>query len=167
MSEAGNGGDLDVLAPEPASVKVAGGEVIAISPFFFGQWPRALKLFRPITEAVQKAGIAGFNGKGLSLAPDWVLRLPAVMDEAGEALLEFVGFAIGKPRAFFDTLGGDDGIALTKAVFEVNTDFFVRKIAPMLGLAIKPTPVDPAPADGAASSPDSSPADTLAPTSTE
>jgi hypothetical protein len=77
------------------------------------------------------------SAAGFSLAADWPLRLPQVMDEAGESLLEFVAFAIGKPRAWFDDLEGDEGIALTKLVFETNGDFFVRRIAPMLGLAVQ------------------------------
>jgi hypothetical protein len=40
------------------------------------------------------------------------------------------------PRSFFDTLPADDGLALTKAAFEVNGDFFVKRIAPRLGMAI-------------------------------
>ncbi len=158
--------DLDILAPEPREVTIAGGEVISLSPFFFGQWPKAIRLFRPVTEAVQRAGIAGFSGSGLTLAPDWALRLPQVIDEAGDALIEFVGFAIGKPRAWFDTLGGDDGIALTKAVFETQADFFVARIAPMLGLAIKPDPAAQPAADGSTLSTSSSDTATAAATST-
>lgn len=153
--------DLQTLFPG-REVPLSTGETISLAPFFFGQWPRAIKLFRPVTEAVQAAGIAGFSSAGLTLAPDWPLRLPQVMDEAGEALLAFVAFATGKPREFFDTLGGDDGIALTRAVFEVQGDFFVQRIAPMLGLVIQP----PAAADGAASSPASSPAVTAGTAST-
>lgn len=151
--------DLDTLAPEPREVTVS-GEKIAVNPFFFGQWPKAIRLFRPVTDAVQRAGIAGFSDASLSLASDWVLRLPQVMDEGGEPLLEFLAFAVGKPRAWFDTVGGDDGIALAKAVFEVQSDFFVRKIAPALGMTIKADQPAPAPADGAVSSLASSPSDT-------
>lgn len=158
--------ELDTLAPEPRQVPLRGGETITLEPFKFGQWPRAIRLFRPITEAVKAAGIASLDGGGLQLAADWPMRLPQVMDEGGEALLEFVAFAIGKPRVFFDTLGGDDGVALTKAVFEVNGNFFVARIAPMLGLAAV-QPVAPVVAqDGAPSSPDSSATATAAATST-
>jgi hypothetical protein len=144
--------DLDTLAPEGREVALRSGQKVPVQPFYFGQWPRAIKLFRPVTEAVTKAQIAGFNGANMTLAPDWPLRLPQVMDEAGESLLLFIAFAISMPRQWFDTLDGDDGIALTKAVFEVNGDFFVRRIAPMLGMSIQPSPQT-----GAASSPDSSP----------
>lgn len=153
--------DLDILAPEPRTVSVRGGAVVvSVLPFYFGQWPRAIRLFRPVVEAVRAAGIAGFNGTEMALAADWPLLLPRVMDEAGEALIEFVAYAINKDedqaaqkkRAWFDTLDGDDGIAITKAVFEVNGDFFARRIAPMLGLAIQQRQ-----AGGGPSSPVSSP----------
>lgn len=140
--------DLDKLMPEPREI-TAGGETFTLRPFTFGQLPKAIKLLRPITEAVTSAGIAKFEGKDFFLAPDWPLKLPILMDEAGESLVGFVAFAIGKPREWFDTLGADEGIALTKAAFEVNGDFFVKKVAPMLGMS---TPVATPPA-GVPSSP--------------
>jgi len=143
--------DLKALFPG-RDLTLSTGEVLALQPLYFGQFPAAIRLMRPVTEAVQASGIAGFSGAGLVLAPDWAMRLPQLMDEAGEALIAFVAFATGKPRPWFDTLGADDGIALTKAVFETNADFFIKRIAPLLGLAIQP----PAGEGGAASSPDSS-----------
>jgi hypothetical protein len=146
-------GDLAVLFPE-REVTLSTGEKLELKPFAFGKLPRAIRLLRPVTDAVRAAGIAGFDGTNFALAPDWPLRLPQLMDEGGEALVEFVGFAIGKPREWFDELGADDGIALTKAAFEVNGDFFARRVAPMLGMSI-PRPAaatgEPSPADSAAS----------------
>ena len=83
------------------------------------------------------------------------------MEEGGEARVELVAFAVKKPRAWFDELGSDDGIALTKAAFEVNGDFFARRVAPMLGMSIQPEKA----ATGEPSSPASAPADTVGPTS--
>lgn len=140
--------DLDKLFPD-RDVQLPGGEKITVRPLFFGQLPKAVKLLRPITEAIRSAGIAAFDGKDFSLASDWPLKLPQLMDEGGEGLIEFVAFATSKPRAWFDTIGADDGIALTKAVFEVNGDFFVARVAPMLGMSATPKPT------GATSLPDS------------
>jgi hypothetical protein len=127
--------DIDTLFPgREGTFK---GETITVKPFTFGQFPRAIRLLRPITDAVKDAGIAGMSAAGFSLAADWPLRLPQVMDEAGESVIEFVAFAVGKPRVWFDDLAGDEGIALTKLVFEVNGDFFVQRIAPKLGLAVQ------------------------------
>ncbi len=144
------GGDLAALLPG-REVTLSTGESLTLVPFYFGQLPRAIKLLRPVTDSVRSAGIAGFDGANFALAGDWPLRIPQLMDEAGEALIEFVAFAVGKPRAWFDTLGADDGICLTKAAFEVNGDFFVRKVAPMLGMSVPAQ----SPAIGAPSSPDS------------
>jgi hypothetical protein len=128
-------GGLSVLFPGE-EVK-AGGETITVKPFMFGQFPRAMKLLRPITDAVRSAGIAGFDGKRFFFAQDWPLRLPQLMDEVGEPLLEFIGFAAGKPRSWFDTIPPDEGIALARAAFQVNASFFVQRIAPSLGLAVQ------------------------------
>jgi hypothetical protein len=129
-------GGLSVLFPGE-EVK-AGGETLTIKPFMFGQFPRAMKLLRPITDAVRSAGIAGFDGQQFFFAQDWPMRLPQLMDEVGEPLLEFVGFAAGKPREWFDTIQADEGIALARAAFQVNASFFVQRIAPSLGLAVQP-----------------------------
>jgi hypothetical protein len=140
--------DLEKLLPLDVEVK-AGGETIVPKPFPFGHLPKAVKLLRPIVDAAGSANIMRIEGDTFMLAPDWPLRLPALMDEAGESLLGFVAFAIGKPRDWLDTIGADEGVALTKAVFEVNGDFFAKRIAPLLGMAI---PV--AQPGGAPSSPD-------------
>ena len=137
--------DLDKLLPAGLDVKLGSGETLTLQPFKFGQLPKAIKLLRPVTDAVGGAGIARFDGGNFYLAPDWPLRLPALMDEAGESLLAFVAFASGMPREFVDGLQSDDGIALTKAAFQVNGDFFIARIAPRLGMATPKIPQAGAP----------------------
>jgi hypothetical protein len=141
--------DLEKLLPE-REITIA-GEAITVRPFFFGQLPKAVKLLRPIAEALRETGIASLDGNSLALAPDWALRLPQLFEDAGEPLVEFVAFAVGKPRAWFDTLAADEGVKLTRAVFEANASFFVEKIAPLVGMQ----PVAVATETGAPSSPDS------------
>jgi hypothetical protein len=141
--------DLEKLLPE-REITIA-GEAITVRPFFFGQLPKAVKLLRPIAEALRETGIASIEGNGLSLAPDWALRLPQLFEEAGEPLVAFVAFAVGKPREWFDTLAADEGVKMTRAVFEANASFFVERIAPLVGMQ----PVAVATETGAASSQDS------------
>lgn len=126
--------DIEKLFPGGKEI-TAGGETLTLKPFTFGMLPRAIKLLRPVTEAVGAAGIAKFEGGNFYLAPDWPLKLPQLMDEAGEALVLFIAFAANKPRDWFDTLGADEGIDIAKAVFEVNGDFFVKRVAPKLGMS--------------------------------
>jgi hypothetical protein len=142
--------DLEILFPG-MDVK-AGGETVTVKPFKFGQLAKAVKLLRPITDAVRDTGIAGMNGSGFVLAADWPLRLPELMADGGEPLLEFVAFAVAKPREWLDTLDADEGVELTKTVFEVNSSFFVSRIAPKLGLAVQVSPETSA-ETGAPSSP--------------
>lgn len=129
--------DLQILFP--GKEITAKGETITVVPFFFGAFPRAIKLMQPVAQSLQSSGIIKFAQDGTKvnfvMADGWILKLPQIVSEGGEALIELVAFSIGKPRKWFDTLPGDEGIALTKAVLEVNADFFVRKMAPILGLA--------------------------------
>jgi hypothetical protein len=147
--------DLSALLPgREVTVK---GETLVLMPFFFGQLPRAVKLIQPLASALMAANVASFDGTTMRLAADWPLKVPAIVADGGEALLDLLAFITGKPRAWFDTLGVDEGIALTRAALEVNGDFFVAKVAPMLPVAISP--------DGAPSSPGSLTAGTAGATS--
>ena len=87
------------------------------------------------------------DGTSIKLASDWPLKLPQIVAEGGEALMDVLSYMTGKPRAWFDTLPMDDGIALTRALFEVNGDFFAQRIAPMLPVAV--TSTEPSQADSA------------------
>ena len=69
------------------------------------------------------------------------------------AIASFIGFAVKKPREWFDTVEGDEGFELTKAVFAENASFFEKRIAPMFAELVKSNGSDPT---GEALSPDSS-----------
>lgn len=132
--------DLAVLFP--GKEVTAQGETLTVVPFFFGQFPKAIKLMQPVAQALRGSDIMDFSQDGgkvnFKISPDWVLKLPQIMAEGGEALIEMVAFATSKPRKWFDTLPGDEGVNLTKAVLEVNADFFVRKMLPIFGPVASP-----------------------------
>jgi hypothetical protein len=149
--------DLQTLLPErEVTVRRAGAitgqeqapETLTIAPFFFGQLPKAVKLIQPLAQALGAAQVLTIEGTTVRLSADWPLKLPQIVAEGGEALIDLIAFVTGKPRAWFDTLGIDDGIGLTRAVLEVNADFFAKRVAPMLPVAISQ--------DGAQSGSDSS-----------
>jgi hypothetical protein len=126
--------DLQTLLPEREVT--AKGEVLTIAPFFFGQLPKAVKLIQPLAQALGTAQVLTIDGTTVRLSADWPLKLPQIVAEGGEALIDLIAFVTGKPRAWFDTLGTDEGISLTRVVIEVNADFFAKKVAPMLPVAI-------------------------------
>ena len=131
--------DLEVLLP--GREVVAKGETLVIRPLYFGQYPRAIKLIRPLATIIQETGLfrvqseVGPDGQAraqFSASDNWLGALPVVLEQGGEALIQFFSFAIGKPRDWFDTLPGDEGFRLANAIFQENSDFFVRKIMPLL-----------------------------------
>jgi hypothetical protein len=141
--------DIDTLFPEqeltvhpvdPETGKPLPSETFAVRPLLFTQFGKAIKILRPLASNVNASGILRLTDGGVRIADDWAIRLPELMEDGGEAVFEFVAFAIRKPRPWMDTLQGDDGIAVTKKVLEVNADFFARKMAPMLGFEIPASP---------------------------
>jgi hypothetical protein len=158
--------DLDVLAPAAREV-TAQGEAIRLSPFYFGQFPKVMGLLRQISEQIRGVNVMRFVTEGtqvrFELASDWPALLPQVLELAGEPWIALLGVAANKPRAWFDTLPADEGLALSNALVKVNADFFARKVLPMVQTMMGAPEALP---DGAASSPGSSPAVTAETTST-
>ncbi len=152
--------DLEVLFP--ARQVRAGGEDVQLAPFTFGQIQKAAKLLHPVVAAVQSAGIFSVRNETgdvqFRLVADWPLHIVELLAAGGSDLVAFVAFAVGKPREWVESLSLDEGVVLTRAIFELNADFFVQKVLPTLGLAPQ--------LNGATSSAFSSMPDTDAPTST-
>ena len=131
--------DLDILYPEGKTVSV-GGETFTLRPLTFGRVPQASALLKPVLEALGEA----FSGGPPAIA--WV----DVLATGGESLLVAIAWAIGKPREWLDSVSIDEGVILAQALYEVNADFFTKKVMPLLTvLRVQP--------DGDTSSESSSP----------
>ncbi|MBI3144350.1 MAG: hypothetical protein HYZ18_03600 [Pseudogulbenkiania sp.] len=107
--------DLDVLVPQAQILELA-GQRLTISPLVVGELPAMLKAVRPFAEQ-------------LTGEPDWL----ALLCDQGDALLAALALTSRQPRDWVDALALDDAITLVAAVFEVNADFFVRRVAPKVG----------------------------------
>lgn len=107
--------DLDVMVPPAQELDLA-GRCLSISPLVVGELPAMLKVVRPFAQ--QLAG-----------DPDWL----ALLAEHGDALLGALALGSRQPREWVDALPLDEAIALAAAVFEVNADFFVHRVAPKIG----------------------------------
>jgi hypothetical protein len=104
--------EMNILVPETLELDIA-GERIEITPLRLGEFPAMLKAVRPF--AAQ-----------LDADPDWL----SLLAEHGEALLDSLAVACRRPRDWVDELALDDALMLAAAVFEVNADFFVQRVAP-------------------------------------
>lgn len=130
-------GDLKVLFPT-VEMNVAGKD-LKLHPFQFGKLARVAKLVKPIVQGLLMSGILtmtrvdGSNETKFSLANDFVPKLFELTDDAGEPLMQLIAFAVDQPRVWLDTVEADEGIVLAQKVWEVNADFFVKRVMPMLG----------------------------------
>lgn len=104
---------LDALAPQDRQITVAGRE-IALSPVRMG------KLAPFAAAAMPVAGLI-LDGRILEAATEHY-------DSISTALI----IAAGVEQAWLDDLAPDDFLRLTQAVVEVNGDFFIRRLTPVL-----------------------------------
>jgi hypothetical protein len=133
----------DLKALFPGQEVVAGGETIKVSPFAFGQLPKVAKCFASIKDVIEGGDLIVIASVG------------------GEDLIELLCLAAKKARSWFDTLPADEGLALMAAVIQVNRDFFVQRMSPVLqrltqavnGTGAPSSPASSAPATDGATSP--------------
>ena len=100
------------LPPMPASVEIA-GEHIELTPLKVGEVPAFARAVQPIAVS-------------LSASPDWL----ALLAEYGEAVIAAVAIASRRPVDWVAGLQLDEAVRLAEAVFEVNADFFIRRLLP-------------------------------------
>ena len=100
------------LPPVPASVDIA-GQTLDITPLRVGELPAFARAVRPVAQK-------------LSAEPDWLLLLSV----HGDAVIDAVAIACRQPRDWVAGLAIDDAIHLAEAIFEANTDFFIRRVVP-------------------------------------
>lgn len=108
--------DLDVLDPPGQKVTVA-GQSITVRPLTIGQLPRFVRAIQPA--APQLAGDKDI---------DWL----ALIAQHGEALIGAAAVATGIEAREIESLAPDEFVLLCGAIFEVNVDFFVQRLAPAL-----------------------------------
>jgi hypothetical protein len=133
----------DLKALFPGQEVDAGGETIKVSPFPFGQLPKVAACFAKIKDVIEGGDLIEIASAG------------------GEDLLALLCLAVSKPRAWFDTLPSDEGLNLMATVIQVNRDFFVQRMSPVLqrltqavsGTGAPSSPASSAPATDGATSP--------------
>lgn len=105
------------LPPVPETVTI-GGETLGLMPLKVGELPAFARAVQPMVQR-------------LSASPDWL----ALMADDGEAVIEAVSIASRRPLEWVAGLDLDDAVRLAQAVFEVNADFFVRRLMPAIDAA--------------------------------
>lgn len=108
------GNTFAALPPVPTFI-VIGGERLELTPLKVGEVPAFARAVQPVAAS-------------LSASPDWL----ALLAEHGEAVIEAVAIASRRPNEWVTGLELDDAVRLSEAVFEVNADFFIRRVWPTM-----------------------------------
>ena len=119
--------DLSVLEPSGSSVSYR-GEELQIRPLTIGQLPRLVRVARPVIDAVLDLEVLPDENSG-----EMVTLVLDLIGQHGDAVFAAAEICTGKPAAWIEGGEIDEFVVLAKTVFEVNRDFFVQKLAPLLG----------------------------------
>jgi len=106
-------GGMKGFAPAPTQVTLGDGTLFELGPVRLGELPRLLACARPLQD-------------DLTAQPDWL----ALLLKHSDAVLQMLSICSRRPREWVDGLALDDAVLLCTAVFEVNADFFVARVAP-------------------------------------
>ncbi|HNC59282.1 MAG TPA: hypothetical protein PLP33_27895 [Leptospiraceae bacterium] len=110
--------ELAELQPKTTFV-IVGGESFEIKPFKFKHMFAVLNHLSNIVTDVNPY-------------EDQMVQLFRLLGKHPEDVLGIMSLAVGKPTSFFDDIDTDQGIELAAKIWEINQDFFVRKVQPKL-----------------------------------
>lgn len=133
--------DLDTIEPDFFEVTLASHPTVVVRPITVGQLPRFLRVIKPIVDSLAQGGTSLEDLQGGEIEVDML----ALYVEHGERLNEAIAISTGLPLKVVETLGLDEGIQLAKAVWEVNADFFARRVLPLIAQAQPPQASGPGP----------------------
>lgn len=108
---------LASLADESSELNI-NGERLVIRPLKVGQLPGIAKALRGVEFS------AAQDGEGIDLI--------SLIASHGDQVIDAVGIAIVKPRAWVEELELDDLIEIAGIVFEKNADFFFCRAMPAI-----------------------------------
>lgn len=120
--------DLDTIEPDFLEVTLTSHPTVVVRPITVGQLPRFLKAIKPIIDSLAKEGTSLSDLQEGELEVDML----ALYVEHGERLNDAIAISTGLPPKVVEALGLDEGILLAKAVWEVNADFFARRVLPLI-----------------------------------
>ena len=109
---------LEKIVPTPIRIDIA-GERLSLTPIKTRELPAMMRAIGPILAEIQSGDILG------ALATN------------ADSMVDAVAIGSRKPREWVDELDLDALVAVAGAVLEVNADFFVRAVLPVLTKAVE------------------------------
>jgi hypothetical protein len=136
--------EMEVLAASMGKEITIMGETIIIKPY---SWANTIKMAKPLSvvlnmlftnyDALEKMLKDNKDGKNGNII-NQIMELSAFVgdlknaDELIDALIELMAVASSKDKEFVTALLADDALTLGRTVFEVNKDFFTKRLAKMM-----------------------------------
>lgn len=124
--------ELKILFPDEDLTLM--GEPTIVKPFPFGKIPKVITQASMIVQMMVSMPEELITEEGnLDLEdPATSIILATMMEQCGKPVMEILALSVNKPREWVEDLPPDEGILLLAKVWEVNKDFFMRRLAPML-----------------------------------
>ena len=119
--------DLNVVVPEPIVV-VVGGENIEVKQIKVGQMTKIMRIAFPFYDKLK----AIKDDAKKNPQKDIGIDLFALVVEHGDAVIDLMAVLTNKDRKWVEDLDLDVLVALFTAVVEVNLDFFIQRVLPLL-----------------------------------
>jgi hypothetical protein len=118
--------ELEVLAPAGASVMV-GGRLVEIRPLTIGQLPKLVREARPVIDAVLELEEIPEEDSA-----DMVSLVLDLIENHAERVFAAAAICTGLPKEQVEGADLDEFVLLATKVVEVNRDFFVQRLGPLL-----------------------------------
>lgn len=115
--------ELDILFPEGKEIILA-GQTFKIKPFTFGQMPKVIKVLQLAGNQVEQLKLAG-----KAATPAVAL---SVIAQCGEELIKLMAEILKVDTNFISDLSQEEAVELMKGFYEVNSDFFSKRVMPLI-----------------------------------
>lgn len=115
-----------VVVEHGNKTEVAVPKKIFVRPMPMRRWLQAFKNLSGILGALPNTQIDLDNPAQMAI---WIMH---VLGQVPDDVMALISLATDEPADFFDRIDLDEGVKVLIAVVQVNKDFFVHKVLPML-----------------------------------
>lgn len=112
--------ELEVLFAQGKAININGVDLV-IKSFKMGQLPRVFKALEPLSEVMASS----FTGSQVQL-------VTKMLAASGDSVITLLEVGSGQPREWVEDLDMDQSLELASAIMEVNSNFFLQRVLPIL-----------------------------------
>jgi len=115
--------ELEILYPEGKEVLLQ-GQSFVVKPFTFGQMPKVIKVLKLAGAQVEQLKLQGKSASATTAL--------TIIAECGEELIKLMAEILKVEESFIAEISQEEAIQLLKTFFEVNSDFFLKRVMPLI-----------------------------------